>query len=199
MSKNLANFRASAALVKQGLARQVGVGVYRHIPMYKHVCTAFPRSFEAMLSAKLPGKTQSRKGMRSIRASGSGPGAGGRPLARHFQAYFQAYFQLTGREPEQNPSWYLPATAPRQCQAGTGHRHLLLPARAATTNQQGPEFWAPAQIPALAQLQFPSLISCLKSPGQSMGAGTEGLLAGGREAAFRLHSCATRWYRWLSH
>lgn len=124
--------------------------------------------------------------MCNIRASGGGAGAGERPLARHLQAYFRAYFQLTGREPEQNPSWYLPATAPRQCQAGIRHRNLLLPARAATTNQRGPEFWAPAQIPVLAQLQFPSLISCLKSLGQSTGAGTEGLLPGGREAAFRL-------------
>lgn len=52
--KTLANFRANAALGKQGLARQVRVGVCRYIHTYKYMCTALPRSFEAMLSAKLP-------------------------------------------------------------------------------------------------------------------------------------------------
>lgn len=113
-------------------------------------------------------------------ASSSGPGAGERPLARHLQAYFQACFQLTDKEPEQNPSWYLPATALRQHRAGIRHRNLPLPPRAATTNQEGTEFWAPAKIPVLARLQFPSLISWLKSLGQTMEAGTSGLLPAGR-------------------
>lgn len=119
-------------------------------------------------------------------ASGSGPGAGEKPLARHLQAYFQACFQLTDKEPEQNPSWYLPATALRQRRAGIRHWNLPLPPRAATTNQEGTEFWAPAKIPVLARLQFPSLISWLKSLGQIMEAGTSGLLPASREAAFRL-------------
>lgn len=124
---------------------------------------------------------------------GSGPGAGERPLARHLQAYFQTCFQLPGREPEQIPSWYLPATAPRQCQAGIGHQNLLLPPRAATTNQQVPQFWAPAQIPVLARLQFPSLMSweAWDRPWRQVPRGC--CQPGGCIQA----ACATRWYQWL--
>lgn len=64
--KNLANFRANGALGKQGLAKQVHVGVYRYIHTYKHMCRAFHSSSEAMLSAKLPWKTQSHKGKCSM-------------------------------------------------------------------------------------------------------------------------------------
>lgn len=92
----------------------------------------------------------------------------GEATGQEFAGTFPGMFSA----PEQNPSWYLLATAPRQCQAGIGHQNLLLPPRAATTNQQGPQFWAPAQTPVLAWLQFPSLMSCLRSLGQTMEAGT---------------------------
>lgn len=135
------------------------------------MCRAFHSSFGAMLSANFHEKLSPTKACAACghQAANQQQERGHWPdISRHFQAYFQ----LTDRKPEQNPSWYLPATTPRQCQAGTGHRNLLLPPRAATTNQQGPQFWAPAQIPVLAQLQFPSLISCLRSLGQTMEAGT---------------------------
>lgn len=35
---NLANFTASAAVGKQGLAKQARVGVYRYVHMYKYMC-----------------------------------------------------------------------------------------------------------------------------------------------------------------
>lgn len=107
--------RCSPWKVEPGL--QVCVVVYTYMCMYKHMCRAFPSSFEAMLSAKLPWKiqrhvhhveiTQWRRSRRE-------------PLTRHFQA--GNIFSSQMRDFEQRSCWYLSGAAPTHCWGGTGAR-----------------------------------------------------------------------------
>lgn len=155
--KNLAKFTANAAFRKQGLAKKVWLGVYVYI--CTKTSTAFPSSFESMLSAKLQWKIRSHKGVHMSRRS-------------HWAGACRQVIFSAHRWGHLNR---IPAGTCQLQPPGSTEEGWVPEPPASTKEGHNKPIWdivlgsIPNSSPCsdLAGLRFPSLVSCLKRLGRT--------------------------------